>query len=484
LAVSIVCMVNPDADNVTTSSSTDEKVDLRNIPESCQKHAVEAHRTPGQVIFWPKSTRGIIMGSFYWGYALTQIASSIIVNFLGPKRFLAILIFTSSAATMCIPVVAAMHPSLVTLLRVLAGAAQGGLWPTIFRFWASWAPASERTTLLSFPSAGPSMGTIFSLILGGLFCTFSLNDSIMFLFRYGWAYFFYLLGSLGILWSVIWMIFASDTPVKNSHISENEKEYIRVCKAEEKIQDHKTATPWGPMLKSQAFWCTLISMFTCDFGLYAIWAVVPEYMNEVLLFSIQENGLLSALPHLASFLVVISTGGLADLIIKRNYLKRVNARKLFHGIGTLSPAICLLLISFLNCENRFLAVLLLIIGVALNGFMMSGGYVVNVGDFSGVHSGVVFGISNTISSIGGFCAPYITSLITKNKSPSEWRIAFTLYAAAFFISAIVFSLFAKGETEPWARDNEKHEVDPTDPEASKELMEIGSAGIVPEDPKV
>lgn len=64
------------------------------------------------------------MGSFYWGYALTQIASSIVVNFLGPKRFLAILIFTSSAATMCIPVVASMHPSLVTLLRVLAGAAQ------------------------------------------------------------------------------------------------------------------------------------------------------------------------------------------------------------------------------------------------------------------------------------------------------------------------------------------------------------------------
>jgi hypothetical protein len=31
--------------------------------------------------------------------------------------------------------------------------------------------------------------------------------------------------------------------------------------------------------------------------------------------------------------------------------------------------------------------------------MMSGGYVVNVGDFSGVHSGVVFGICNTICKI-------------------------------------------------------------------------------------
>jgi len=88
-------------------------------------------------------------------------------------------------------------------------------------------------------------------------------------------------------------------------------------------------------------------------------------MAEILLFSIKENGLLSALPHVASFIVVMSTGGLADFIIRKKYLKRVNTRKLFHGIGTLAPAICLLIISFLNCERRYLAVLLLVIGVAL-----------------------------------------------------------------------------------------------------------------------
>ncbi len=88
-------------------------------------------------------------------------------------------------------------------------------------------------------------------------------------------------------------------------------------------------------------------------------------MNEVLLFSIEQNGFLSALPHLASFIVVISTGGVADLIIRKEILTRVNTRKLFHGIGTLSPAICLLVISFLDCERRYLAVTLLVIGVAL-----------------------------------------------------------------------------------------------------------------------
>ncbi|CAF1012488.1 unnamed protein product [Adineta steineri] len=484
LSVSIVCMVDPDADNVTLSNDINSVAVSRNIPASCHKHTVEKSRSASQVLLWPKQTRGVILGSFYWGYALTQVASSVAVNLLGPKRFLAILIFISSAATMLLPIFAKFHPSFVILIRVVAGAAQGGLWPTIFRFWATWAPAAELTTLLSFQSSGPSMGTIVSLIIGGLFCTFSLNDAVPYLFRYGWEYFFYLLGGLGILWSVVWLIFASDTPATNTHISENEKEYIRSCKAAEKIQDTRTKVPWGPMLKSQGFWCILISMFFCDFGLYAIWAVVPEYMNEVLLFSIEENGFLSALPHMASFVVVLSTGGLADFIIRRKFLSRVNTRKLFHGIGTLSPAICLLIISFLDCERRYSAVLLLVIGIALNGFMMSGGYVVNVGDFSGVHSGVVFGICNTISCIGGFCAPYITSIITKHKTPAEWKIAFTLYAGSFLISAIAFAILARGETEPWARDDVHDEKINYDVDAKKELMEMSPVGIVPDNPVV
>jgi hypothetical protein len=59
------------------------------------------------------------------------------------------------------------------------------------------AAASSKVWNAIFPkisSLGPSMGTIISLIIGGLFCTFSLNDAVPFIFRYGWAYFFYLLG--------------------------------------------------------------------------------------------------------------------------------------------------------------------------------------------------------------------------------------------------------------------------------------------------
>jgi hypothetical protein len=56
------------------------------------------------------------------------------------------------------------------------------------------------------------------------------------------------LGGLGIIWSAVWLIFASDTPATNPHISENEKEYIRACKSAEKIQDAQTVRKRKPIV--------------------------------------------------------------------------------------------------------------------------------------------------------------------------------------------------------------------------------------------
>ncbi len=56
----------------------------------------------------------------------------------------------------------------------------------------------------------------------------------------------------------------------------------------------------------------------------------------------------------------------------------------------------------------------------------------------------------------------------------EWRAAFMLYAASFLISAVVFSFLARGETEPWARDDIHDEKLNHDLEANKELLEINS----------
>ena len=59
-----------------------------------------------------------------------------------------------------------------------------------------------------------------------------------------------------------------------------------------------------------------------------------------------------------------------------------------------------------------------------------------------------------------------------------------LYAVSFLISAIAFSLLARGETEPWARDDAHDEKIHYDTDANKELVEMSSAGVVPQNPIV
>jgi len=53
-----------------------------------------------------------------------------------------------------------------------------------------------------------------------------------------------------------------------------------------------------------------------------------------------------------------------------------------------------------------------------------------------------------------------------------------LYAASFLISAIAFTFLARGETEPWARDDIHDEQINNDPDANKELIEIQSKTAV------
>ncbi|CAF1444694.1 unnamed protein product, partial [Didymodactylos carnosus] len=79
---------------------------------------------PNQVIRWSKQTRGLILGSFYAGYILTQVASGIIGLYIGPRIFYSFIVCLSSLCTILVPIIAKLHPSVMVLSRIIMGAAQ------------------------------------------------------------------------------------------------------------------------------------------------------------------------------------------------------------------------------------------------------------------------------------------------------------------------------------------------------------------------
>lgn len=60
---------------------------------------------------------------------------------------------------------------------------------------------------------------------------------------------------------------------------------------------------------------------------------LPKYMNDVLRFSISQNGLYSSLPYLVMWIVSFTTGFLSDWLIVKKYLNLTNARKVFTAVG-------------------------------------------------------------------------------------------------------------------------------------------------------
>lgn len=62
---------------------------------------------------------------------------------------------------------------------------------------------------------------------------------------------------------------------------------------------------------------------------------LPKYMNDVLRFSIKQNGFYSALPYVFMWIVSISTGFLSDWLHVKKYLSLTNNRKVFTAVGNL-----------------------------------------------------------------------------------------------------------------------------------------------------
>ena len=72
-------------------------------------------------------------------------------------------------------------------------------------------------------------------------------------------------------------------------------------------------------------------------------------------------------------------------------------------------------LSYVDCTQTALAVVLLVLAVSMTGFVYSG-YFVNHMDIAPQYAGTLMGISNGISAISGFIAPVLAATVTESVS--------------------------------------------------------------------
>lgn len=205
-----------------------------------------------------------------------------------------------------------------------------------------------------------------------------------------------------------------NNPESHPFITEKEKNYLSRELGKLKRRDDLPPTPWRSILTCPATIALIFAQIGHNWGLFIIINDLPKYMNDVLRFSIEKNGLYTSLPYVVLWIVALLTGFLSDFLIKRKYLGITASRKLFTSIGefdgksnkkwytrivffhlftaAIGPGVFVVLASYAGC-NRVAVVAMFTIGMGLMGTFYSG-IKANSLDIAPNYAGVIMGIAN------------------------------------------------------------------------------------------
>ena len=137
MSVAIVCMVNHTAlgqaeaeakalngeFNVSVSNLT-ERVAYGAVPEQCQANAGGSNSSVNGEdgpFLWDKDVQGHILGSFFYGYLISQIPGGILAERYGGKWVFGVSLGIATVATLLTPVAATLNMGFLIFLRVIVG---------------------------------------------------------------------------------------------------------------------------------------------------------------------------------------------------------------------------------------------------------------------------------------------------------------------------------------------------------------------------
>ncbi|KAL7642913.1 UNVERIFIED_CONTAM: hypothetical protein RMT77_006202 [Armadillidium vulgare] len=433
LSVAIVAMVN-DTSSPTDNTSTSDQCPY---PDDQNNDDHYGGSRNGE-FYWNEATQGLILGSFFWGYLLTNIPGGVMSEYFGGKIVGGIGITLTGVLTLISPWAAGVSSKFFIVIRFLEGMAEGVFYPAINNIIPKWYPKKERSKFSAFFFSGMQFGTVVSMMLSGYLCS---TD-----FLGGWPSAFYVIGFLTVIWGVLWFILIKDNPQDHPRISKEELRYITDgCPI---LKKETVPLPIKEILKSKVFWAIAFAHFGQNWGLYTLLTEIPTYFDSILHIKMQNNGLYTALPYIGGWIFSNVFGYFSDILLKKNILTLVQVRRWAMVAALYGPMVCLIGMCFVDC-NSTAAVAILFLGGTLNGAMFCG-YMCSHADISPRFSASLMGITNTIATIPGFVSPAITGAITNaNNTIETWRIVFIIAIVVYFFSNLVFLIFVTTDVQPW-----------------------------------
>jgi ACS family hexuronate transporter-like MFS transporter len=360
-----------------------------------------------------------IITVFLIGYAVGQSLFGKLFDALGTRiGFLLSIVVWSGAIALHFVARSALSFS---LFRIMLGVGEAGNWPGATKAIAEWFPVRERALGQGIFGAGASLGSVIAPPL------------VAFLYAYvGWKTTFILIGGLGFIWIVPWLIVYKSGPGTHPWISEEERQYILHGQQQtvQAVQNEYVPT-LGQLLRHRQSWSVIAARFFIDpvWWLFVSW--LPLYLNEKFHFDVKQIGMFAWVPYVGAAAGALSGGWLCGSLLERGWSVD-RARKLVIAIGLLLMLPALLLSA--AAQTPLLAVLA--IGVILFGFQAA---ITNIQTlpsdfFSGKTVGTLAGLSGTSAVLGVIVCMQLVPELTTGGNYTPFFILGALLLPLVFVS--------------------------------------------------
>ncbi len=374
-------------------------------------------------IMWPEMSKDLglseedyawVINIFTITYAAGKFISGKIYDKVGTKIGFVLSIFFWSLASVLH--FFARGAASLGIFRGLLGVAEAGNWPGAVKNNAEWFPIQERALAQGIFNAGAGIGSIIAApVVAELFGV------------YGWRITFIIIGVIGFLWILPWLIMNKSKPERHPWVTDDERNHIIDGRHDgRKDSNSGRSLSLVEILSKKESWGVIAARFFIEpiWWLFVFW--MPIYLFKEFDFNVKEIGYYAWFPYVGAMLGSITGGWYAKKLVNSKGVDFSRKRTILYGAIIIFIAI-LGAIFFADTPEKFVS----FVFVVLFGFQFS------ISNIQTIPSDLLDGKSvGTLAGLGGSIGA--VSVIIMN-----WlipKITTVSYTPAFIILAVLAPL--------------------------------------------
>jgi ACS family hexuronate transporter-like MFS transporter len=360
---------------------------------------------------------------FMVAYGISQLVSGRVYDKIGTRKGFVMSAIIWGTADMLTSL--ARGVASLSLFRVMLGLGEAGPWPGTVKSNAEWFPVKERAFAQGMFGAGGSIGNILApLVISMLFLAFD------------WQKTFIIVGSLGIIWIIPWLLLNKKKPAEHPWITEEEKEHI-LSGQPQNTAVHEKGLSWKELLQDKKSYAVILGRFFLDPIWWMFVAWLPIYLSNQFKLDIKQVAFSAWVPYVGAAIGAIVGGWFSGYLIRKGKTVQ-GARKTAIVLGAAISLPAMIAAAFATTA----LVAVIIMAFILGGFQFT---IVNIQTLpSDYHSGKTIG---SLAGLGGaaavlgtiitmFLVPYITS-------DNNWIFFFVM--GALLVPLSISSVFIFGK---------------------------------------